>query len=205
MENPVDDAILVDGINPQTGQPTQPQWQPTKPQGALNQVPPTFNLQSGIGYQFHIKRLPNVNFFVNRVNTPGVSLPPAIEHTPFIIIPKPGDHIIYEPLVLNFLIDEGLNNYFELQKWLATIAGRRGGRAYGELAKNPEYTGHGVMSEILVSILNAQKNVIRTITYHDAWPTSLTKLDHDAQATAVPYLDATATFLFTDYDTSTNT
>jgi hypothetical protein len=193
----------INPVNPVNGDPTNPQWQGGKPQGAIAQVPSTFNLQQVLEFSFHIRRLPTVNFTVNKVNVPGVSLPAAGQETPFMQIPVPGDHVTYETLVLNFRIDEGMENYFELHKWLTTISGLRGGDAYGRLAVKPEYTGFGVTSEILVAVRNAQKNVVRAITYHDAWPTTL-KMDQifDATLQEVSYFSATAVFRFSTFDTS---
>lgn len=185
--------------------PNLPQFQPEKPTGALKQVPETFDLQQVLGFRFFIKRLPTVNFFVNQVNIPGISLPSADEATPFLVLPQPGDHPQYETLVLNFKVDQGMENYFALVKWMLTISGLLGRRAYTKLAVKPEYTGEGVKSEILVSILNAQKNLIRSITYHDAWPTQV-KLDRalDSTLESVEYLNCTAIFKYSFYESSTD-
>ena len=179
-------------------------WKPDKPQGAINQNPKTENLQSPLGFRVHIKRSPNTNYFVHRINVPGILLPSADEATPFTVIPQPGDHVTFDPLVLTFRVDEGMNNYFELQKWLLDISGLDGGKAYQKLNKRPEYTGFGVKSEILVSCLNAQKNPVRNITYHDSWPTQLSGLQYDASLTSVDYLTATCTFRYIFYESTTD-
>lgn len=183
----------------------QPQWQPDKPIGALNQVPQTFDLQSSLGFRFFIKRLPSVNFFVNKVNIPGINLPAAGEATPFIELPLPGDHPTFDMLVLNYRIDKGMDNYFSLVDWMLALSGLLGGDAYADLAKKPGFTGKGLVSEILVSITNSQKNVIRNITYHDAWPTQL-RLDRvlDVTLESVEYLSATAVFRYSFYESNTN-
>jgi len=181
-----------------------PNWKPPKPQGALAKNPKTENQQSPLGFRFYLRRSPTTNYFVMRVNVPGIQLPPTMEATPFLYIPKPGDHPQFDPLVLTFRVDEGMNNYFEIQDWLKTISGLSGGKAYKKLDKTPGYTGFGVESEILVSVLDAAKNPVRNITYHDAWPTSLTGLQYDASLTSVEYLTATATFYYLDYTSSLN-
>ena len=168
--------------------------------GAIGQVPETFNYQSPLGFRFFIKRLPNVNYFVNKINIPGVTLPAADEQTPFVVLPQPGDHVIFEPLVLTFLVDEGLNNYIELQKWLRTISDLQGGNAYEKLNKHPEWTGHGVKSEIVLSLLDSAKNAKVNVLFHDAWPSNLTSLQFDATHQDVPYLVATSVFKYSTYD-----
>jgi hypothetical protein len=183
-------------------EPVKPNWEPPKPTGALKDNPKTEDLQSALGIRFHLKRSPNTNYFVYRINLPGITLPSADEGTPFIELPQPGDHIQFEqPLIVTFRVDKGLNNYFELHHWLKDISGFNP-KKYAELNKNPEYTGYGIKSEILVSLLNAQKNVIRNLTYHECWPTSLSTLVFDAAVTEERYLTATCVFRFSDFSST---
>jgi len=178
-------------------------WKPPKIEGALQANPQTENLQSPLGFRFMLRRSPNTNYFVHRINVPGILLPMAEEASPYVTIPQPGDHPTFDPLVLTFRVDEGMNNYFELQKWMLDIAGTDGGEAYKKLNDMPEYTGFSVRSEILVSCLNAQKNPVRHITYHDCWPTQLTGLQYDASLNSIDYLIATCTFRYIFYESTT--
>jgi hypothetical protein len=197
---PVD--VIDVSISTPPFEPIRPNWEPTKPTGALENNPKTEDTQSALGCRFHIQRSPNTNYFVYRVNIPGITLPAAEEGTPFISLPQPGDHIQFEqPLVVTFRVDRGLNNYFELWNWVRDIAGIDP-KAYTKLNQNPEYSGYGIKSEILVSILNSQKNVIRNFTYHEAWPSSLSTLQLDASATEERYLTATVVFKFNDYSST---
>ncbi len=167
--------------------------------GAIDQVPLTFNQQSPLGFRFFIKRAPTTNYFVHRINIPGLTLPAADEHTPFITIPQPGDHIEYESLQLTFRISEGLQDYIEIQNWMLAFSHPE---MYETLAEQPQYTSMGIKSEILVSILNSAKNVIKNITYHDCWPTQLSGLFFDATMEQVQYLVASAVFRFSTYEFS---
>lgn len=189
------------------GQETQEQsnfnWKPSKPQGALSRNPSTPNLQSPLGFRFFVRRSPNVNYYVNKCNVPGVSLGPATHATPNLIIPEPGDHIQFEPLVVTFRVDEGMKNYFEISNWMKAIAGFNP-RELIKLAANPEWSGYGILSEIEVIVLNAQKNAIRNIFYHRAWPTQLSTLQFDTTLETVDYVPATCVFYYMDYSTDTN-
>lgn len=141
-----------------------------------------------------------MNYFVHKVDIPGVSLPSADEASPFITIPQPGDHVVYDPLVLTFLVDEGLQNYIQLQCWLKIIGNAESQEAYTKLAKNANWTGQGVKSEILLSLEDSAKNPIVNVNFHDAWPTNLSKLSFDATLADIPYLVATATFRYSEYE-----
>jgi hypothetical protein len=172
--------------------------------GAISQVPTTFNYQSPLGFRFFIRRLPEVNYFVNKINIPGLTLPAAPEASPFIEIPQPGDHVVFDPLVVSFIIDEGLNNYKQLQRWLKIIGDAAGGEEYKWLANKSMIDQDGVKSEIMLSIEDSSRNQILTVNFHDAWPTSLTALQFDATQTDVQYLIATAVFRYSTYDFDDN-
>jgi hypothetical protein len=171
----------------------------TEENGAFKAIPDTFNLQNPLYFRFFIKRLPEVNYYVNKINIPALSLPAAMEASPQLEIPQPGDHVQFQPLVLDFLASEGLKNYIQLQKWLKAIGGILP-KDYAKLASNPEYTGYGVKSEIILSILDGLNNAIVNVTFHDAWPTSLSQLQFDATLPDIPYLKAQAVFRYTTYE-----
>ena len=50
---------------------------------AMNQ-----NMLSPVGFSFHIKKLPEFNFFVQNVTLPGVSFPVIEQPTPFKAVPR---------------------------------------------------------------------------------------------------------------------
>jgi hypothetical protein len=178
-------------------------WKPNKLQGALSRNPSSTNLQTPLGFRFFLKRSPTTNYFVQRCNVPGISLPQAPQATVNLIIPQPGDHIQFEPLVVTFQVDEGMDNYFDLQHWLRAVSGFDP-RDYARLSQHPDWTGHGLLSEITVIILNAQKNAIRKIEYHNCWPTQVSTLNFDTRTENIEYVPATAVFYYMSYDTSTD-
>lgn len=178
-------------------------WKPAKPTGALSRNPSTVNLQSPLGFRFNVQRSPDVTYFVNRINVPGMSVGAAPYATPNLIMPLPGDHIQFEPLVVTFRVDEGMKNYFELAHWMKGLSGFDT-KELSKMVANPEWSGYGVTSELEVLVLNAQKNAVRKIFYHHAWPTQLSTLQFDVSLETVDYVPATVVFMYRDYDTDTD-
>ena len=186
---------------------------PLKSQGALNQVPQTFNQQPGTSFKVNIKRFPDVNYYVYKINIPTITLPMAPEATPILAIPKPGSQVMFDPLVMVFRVEEGLKNFTQLGDWMKTIASLyEPGPSdlnplpspYGLLAENAEWTGEGVTTEILVAITGSAKNSILNMTFHDCWPSQLSmNKTLDSTTADVQYLDATATFRYSYYEFST--
>lgn len=79
------------------------------------------NLLYGNRYKMTFLKLPNVAFFTQTFTFPGVSLGETMHPTPWRDMPIPGEKLIYEPLVLNFLLDEDLANYLSVHDWLREI------------------------------------------------------------------------------------
>ncbi len=60
---------------------------------ALSNNPTSLNFLSPLNFNFRLKRPPNLNFFIQKVNLPGISFPSPNETNPFVNIPVAGDHL----------------------------------------------------------------------------------------------------------------
>ena len=175
---------------------------------------------SPIQFRFKIAKLPLVEFFIQTVNLPGISLGQATVPTPLYDYPVPGDAISYSNLDISFLVDENLNNYKELHDWLlglgfpskhqqyadlqATAADRFPGSTKGSLVAGVEIPAPlsegGLYSDATLTILNS-KNIAKTeIRFHNIYPTSLGALSYSVQASDVNYLTAAVDFSYMYYE-----
>lgn len=168
----------------------------------ITHIPSNLNPLSPNGFNFSLTKIPNVTFFCQSVNLPGITLGDPAFSTPFATAPVPGDHLTYDVLNVQFLIDEKMLNYNVLYNWIVAlgfpesysqyvnlIAGDT--IAYDELAKN--------YSDGTLQILDANNNPIRTVTFTDCFPTTLESLTFASTNTGVNYLVGNATFRFTLY------
>ncbi len=78
-----------------------------------NRQPDKLDYASPVQFRFKILKIPNVEFFVQSVNIPGITLGEATQTTPLKDIPIPGDKLNYASLDLSFLVDENLNKVFQ--------------------------------------------------------------------------------------------
>ena len=83
--------------------------------------PANINHLNVVGFEVNIARLPNVEFFCQRVNVPGVILGETVEASPFMNTPLEGDTLSYEALSISFILDEDIQNYMEIYNWLTAI------------------------------------------------------------------------------------
>ena len=182
--------------------------------------PSKMDYASPIQFRFKIVKLPQVEFFIQTVNLPGISLGSATIPTPLYDYPVPGDKITYQSLDISFLVDENLNNYKELHDWLlglgfpskhqqfadlqATGADKFPGSTKGSLVAGVEIPAPlsegGIYSDATLTILNS-KNIAKTeVRFHNIYPTSLGSLSYDVKQSDVDYLTAAVDFSYMYYE-----
>lgn len=177
---------------------------------AVENQPSNINFLGQNGFRFSIKRLPTVNYFCQGVSIPSVSMTAIESPTPFAAVPRPGDRLTYEPLLIKFKVDEDLKNYFEIQKWLEGLGHPDSLEQTKELSRTNNstflaktrqlgyYTTY--ISDATLSILTSAKNVNKNIFFYDLFPTALTELTFETTNTTIEYMEATATFRYRKYE-----
>ena len=182
--------------------------------------PSKMDYASPVQFRFKIAKLPQVEFFIQTVNLPGISLGTVAIPTSVYNYPVPGDEISFQPLDISFLVDENLNNYKELHDWLsglgfgksheqyadlqATAEDRFPGSSKGSLVAGVEIPAPlsegGIYSDATLTILNS-KNLAKTeVRFQNVFPTSIGSLSYDVKAGDVDYLTVQASFTYMNYD-----
>lgn len=165
--------------------------------GALSRNPENLNQLQSHGWVFQIKKLPNVNFYMQEVEIPDLSLPAAVQTTPFNDVHWPGNNLTVGDLDIQFKVDEDLTNYKELNNWITTIGFQRNTKDYGDLTRLPKFSGLGVTSDASIITTTGLKNPNVEFVFHDCWPSYLSKLRLKHTVRGVEYVDCTATFKYT--------
>ena len=158
------------------------------------------NMLSPLNFKFTLKRAPNLNFFVQTINIPGVALPKVDTPNPLIKIPLSGDHLEYDELDITFKVDENLQNYLEVHNWVRAL-GKPSFNEYSVLANQATYTGEGLKSDIVVTVLTSQKNSNYEFIFKDAFPISISSISFQSTDESVNYIEASARFVYTIFDT----
>ena len=169
---------------------------------ATDNTPSNKNFLSPLNFRFQIKKAPNVNFFLQKVNLPEISVRNFDTPNPFVKIPYPGDHIDYGLLNISFKVDENLSNYLEIHEWLRALAPPEDRAEYGKLESFASWTGQGVYSDVSLIVLTSTHMPNYDIVYVDAFPTNISGLNFSTSDTDVNYIEATATFKYTYYKIS---
>jgi hypothetical protein len=179
----------------------------------LNSQPENMNYVSPVGFRFSIKKMPNVNWFVQAANIPGVTLGEAIHNMPPIDRYLPGEKLTYDPLNLTFKVDEDFANWIEIQKWLIGLGSPQSSEQFRTYMGDPKLNvdrdayrrpdptkmSDAYMSDATLVILNSNMNPNFEIVFEDIFPTSLSELNFDTTLADVEYITATATFRYISY------
>lgn len=154
------------------------------------------NLLLNVNFRLIINSLPNVEFFCTSVTFPPMKVHPVTLNTPQGTIFSPSDNLEYGALEIHFLVDEDMNNYFEIVKWMKKI-----GIPYSSGAKSL-YTGgrYNPYSDMTLIVMDNNGTPTRNIIFTDAFPIDIggTSFDSGAETPSTP--KCLATFAFNWYE-----
>jgi len=166
---------------------------------AVEDTPLNRNYLSPLNYKFTVKKLPNVNFFLQKVNLPSMNINPTGMPNPFTFIPMSGDHIQFGALSISFKVDENLKNYQEIFDWLVGLGFPQSYDQYAKLeARNKVY--EGLTSDISIIVTDHAKNPRFEFIFRDAFPTYISDLNFDTTTQDVNYLTVSANFKYTLFE-----
>jgi hypothetical protein len=187
--------------------------------------PTKLDYASPTQFKFQIIKLPKVEYFCTAANVPGINLGTAEQITPLKDIPLPGDRLQYDTLTIQFLVDENLENYREIHGWLTGVGFPKNYEQFqvlqgastdrfpstqnvgtqgelGEIKKATQDDG-GLYSDATLMILTSKNNANLEVRFRNIYPTSLSGLDYNQQASDVDYLTATVSFEYAIYEFAT--
>ena len=166
-------------------------------------IPSNINPLSPNGFMFSINKLPELSYFCQVVNLPGLTLGSPDMATPFVNQPIPGEMLSFETLNVQFLIDEEMENYKAIHNWLIALGFPEDYQQYidglavnktqslSELAKN--------YSDGSLTILGSNNRQVQTVAFADIFPISIETITFQSTNTDVMYLVGSATFKYAYY------
>jgi hypothetical protein len=158
------------------------------------------NFLSPTEFKVSIKRLPNIEFYVQKASVPGISSSPVTIPTPFNPIYQAPEKLTYSNLNLSFIIDEQMTNYIEIYNWLTSITLSKNFTDYNRIVNSEE----GIISDITLHILSSHKNANVSITFFNCFPVSISEISLDLTASDVTYPEATVEFQYETYTITKN-
>ena len=105
------------------------------------------NYMSPVGFKLILTKTPKVDFLCQSANIPQISMGTAIQPTYLKDIPVPGDKVLYDDLTVSFLVDEKMENYLSIYKWMTGLGYPESLGQYDQLRKDDIRTNASVSDE----------------------------------------------------------
>lgn len=157
------------------------------------------NYLSPIGFKFTLAKEPKVDFFSNSARIPEINLTLANQPTYLKDLDVPGDKLIFGDFNLRFLVDENMENYMAIHRWLTGLGSPEVLSQYAELIDGEYRDEKKAFSDGSLRILNSNYRDVAIIKFLDLFPVSLTSLEFTATDTDINYFTAEASFKYTVY------
>ena len=150
---------------------------------------------SPIAFQLGIIKLPGIEFSTQMANLPGISMPEATQHNPFVNAPVPGDKLEFEPFTMNFLVDESMANYISIWSWMIGLGFPNDYSEFIDGANRPLVH----MSDGFLQILGSNNVLVKTVKFTDMFPISLNSITFTSTENNVTYVQGQVTFKYTSF------
>ena len=163
----------------------------------IQNLPSNLSYLSPIGFRFSLANFPDVNYFCQAANIPGISLSTIILPIPLKDIEDPGDNVSYEELTIRFIVDENMKNWISIFDWITAL-----GFPTKELQRERQLREQNMelrtdaVSTVLTSNMNAQMN----IKFQGCFPLNLSSIQFDSSLTDVDYVTADVSFRYDIYE-----
>lgn len=165
------------------------------------------NYLSSTGFKFTLNRAPKTSFLSNRANIPGITLGVA-QQSQYLTnpIPVPGDNMVFDDFELDFIVDEDLKNYMEIQNWMRGLGFPESlAQIYDyQTDKNNYVVDRGgemnLYSDGTLFILNSNLNLNYQIIFRQMFPYRLSELSFDATNNDEEYFTSTVSFKYMMYN-----
>ena len=148
------------------------------------------NLLSPTGFKmvFAKPELKGLEFYLQSVDLPTVSVGEARLSTRHLDVMLGGDKLVYDPFTANILSDEGMHNFAAIYTWLNDTV----------VTDDP----YALVCDASLIILNSNNNQTRSIDFKNVYPNSMSGIAFDSGATEIQYASFAVTFRYDYYTVS---
>ena len=160
-------------------------------------IPNEINQLNIVSFQTNFTRLPNVDFFCQRVNIPSISIGIAQQTTPFSDSAIEGDKLEFEQLSVNFFVNEDLSNYLEIYNWLISLGFPDNHGQFN--LKNQALNiadNQTIRSDMNIILETNKSNPNYSVTFRDAFPVSLGGFELDVSAASLEPIIVDVSFAY---------
>ena len=168
------------------------------------------NYMSPLGFKLILTKTPKVDFLCQSANIPQISMGTAIQPSYLKDIPVPGDKVLYDDLSIRFLVDEKMENYLAIYKWITGLGYPESIGQFSQLRKDDIRTNASAsdegdpryfeFSDATLQVLGSNYKPSIHVNFKDTFPVSLSTLEFDVSNRDYNFFTAEVTFKYTIYE-----
>ena len=165
---------------------------------------------SPLGFKLILTKTPKVDFLCQSANIPQISMGTAVQPTYLKDIPVPGDKVLYDDLSIRFLVDEKMENYLAIYKWMTGLGYPESLAQFDQLRKDDIRTNASAsdegdpryfeFSDATLQVLGSNYKPSIHVNFKDTFPVSLSTLEFDVSNRDYNFFTAEVTFKYTIYE-----
>lgn len=145
-----------------------------------------FNTAFATNYRFEFVNAPELNYFCQNAQLPGISSIGVEQPYKNVNTFIQADRIEYDPMNINFIVDERFANYLFIHNWMRTNAEKE--------------TPHKNQADGTLHILTGNKTPNLMVTFYGMFPQMLSSLDFESAVTDSNVIMCSATFRYQTFD-----
>jgi hypothetical protein len=143
-------------------------------------------------FEFSLKKIPNIVYFCQAANLPGMEFGEVDQPTIFSHpIKVPVGAVRFEPLLISFKVDENLNNWLEIHNWIKDNCNYQG----NDIKNSYENQA----SDATLLITNSTYKPKIKVNFRRIFPTKLSGIQFNTVTPDSMEATATVAFSYTDY------
>jgi hypothetical protein len=148
--------------------------------------PENTNFLQPTKYILTFPEVPDMIYFCQKANIPGVSLGQALQETPNLDLFHSGTKISYNTFDVTFLVNEDLSAWTTIYNWMKDLSSV-------ETTYTKRKEGR---KQAVLTVMSNQNNPKLRVKLMNLFPTSLSDLEFDTTLSAEEHITATVSFRY---------
>ena len=148
--------------------------------------PENTNLLQPTKYILTFPEVPDMIYFCQKANIPGISLGQALQETPNLDLFHSGTKLSYNTFDISFLVNEDLSAWTTIYNWMKDLSS-----VEASYAKRKEGRKQAVLT-----VMSNQNNPKLRVKLMNLFPLSLSDLEFDTTLSAEEHITATVSFRY---------
>lgn len=169
----------------------------------ISRTPENTNFLQPTKFLLTFSRIPDVTYFCQEANIPGITLPNIIVPTPMLDYHAAGNKLSYNQFNIRFMVDEKIQSWNNIHNWFRSIASPTGfgERNYRAAVQNENNSSKLTSySDAVLTVLTNLNNPSIRINLHGLFPVSLSDIQFDTTLSSDTIITADATFMVEYFD-----